>query len=133
MSTTQDKAKRWTCDGCGVSVRQMNGERTSLPDAWASSTEGRFCLLCRRERAGSAALDSAPTDTTREARVRLHRAALLEFEVSRVPDRSNGVIAKACRSSVPAVAEARRRLQLPDPPTPSRSTRVASGDAASER
>jgi hypothetical protein len=117
MSTTKDKAKRWTCDGCGVSVRQMNGEHTSLPDAWAISTEGRFCLLCRRERAGSAALDSAPTDTTREARVRLQRAALLEFEVSRVPDRSNGVIAKACRSSVPAVAEARRRLELPDPPT----------------
>lgn len=128
MGTIKDKAKRWTCDGCGVSVRQMNGEHTSLPDAWASSTEGRFCLLCRRERAGSAALDSAPTDTTREARMRLHRAALLEFEVSRVPDRSNGVIAKACRSSVPAVAEARRRLQLPDPATHIRtSSSSASG------
>lgn len=116
MSTIQDTAKRWTCDGCGVSARRMNGEHISLPNAWANSTEGKFCLLCRRERAGSAALDSAPTDSTREARVRLRRAALLEFEVSRVPDRSNGVIAKACRSSVPAVAEARRRLQLPDPP-----------------
>ncbi|MGH3266891.1 MAG: hypothetical protein ACRDNS_33485 [Trebonia sp.] len=129
MSATQNTAKRWTCDGCGVSVRQMNGEHTSLPSTWASSTEGKFCLRCRRERAGSAALDSAPTGATRDARVRLHRAALLEFEVSRVPDRSNGVIAKSCRSSVPAVAEARRRLHLPDPPKPSPGTRISSGGA----
>ncbi len=46
----------------------------------------------------------------------LRRAALIEFEVRRTPDHSNGMIAKACRSSVSAVAKARDRLGLPDPP-----------------
>jgi hypothetical protein len=86
-----------------------------LPDAWASSAEGRFCLGCRRERASEAALDSAPGDSPVAARAKLRRAALIEFEVSRTPDHSDGTIARACRTSVTAVAKARSRLRLPDP------------------
>ena len=71
-------AKRWTCDHCGVSVSQIGGERVALPEAWVSSREGTFCLICRRERAAQAALESAPADCTIDQRAKLRRAALIE-------------------------------------------------------
>ena len=116
MSTTATTtAKKWTCDECGVSLSSMGGERVALPTTWVAGEEGTYCLICRRERAAQAALDSAPEDTTVDQRAKLRRAALIEFEVSRRPDHGDGVIAKACRSSVSAVAAARRRLDLPAP------------------
>lgn len=106
-------SKKWTCESCGVSISQMNGERVALPETWVRSKDGTFCLLCRRERAAQAALDAAPAECGLEERAKLRRAALIEFEVSRRPDHGDGVIAKTCRSSVSAVAAARRRLKLP--------------------
>jgi len=119
-TTTKNKAApktaaKWTCEGCGVSVSRMGGERVELPDTWISSAEGTYCLICRRERAAQAALDAAPEESSVEVRAKLRRAALIEFEVSRRPDHGDGAIAKACRSSVSAVAAARRRLKLPAP------------------
>jgi hypothetical protein len=108
-------AKKWTCDHCGVSVSRMSGERVTLPETWEHSKAGTYCLLCRRERAAEAALDAAPQDCPIEQRAKLRRAALIEFEVSRRPDHGDGAIAKACRSSVSAVAAARQRLKLPAP------------------
>jgi hypothetical protein len=116
---SRSTAKKWTCDRCGVSVSRIDGERTALPDTWTSSAVGRFCLTCRRERAAEAALEAAPGDTTRDARVRLRRAAVIEFELRRTPDHADNAIARACRTSVPAVAEARRRLHMASPPPPS--------------
>jgi hypothetical protein len=117
MSTaTATTAKKWTCDHCGVSVSRMGGERVELPETWVSSAEGTYCLICRRERAAEAALQAAPSDCPIEQRAKLRRAALIEFEVSRRPDHGDGAIAKACRSSVSAVAAARERLKLPAPP-----------------
>jgi hypothetical protein len=107
--------KKWTCESCGVAISQMSGARVTLPKTWISSKEGTFCLLCRRERAAQAALDAAPADSPLEERAKLRRKALIEFEVSRRPDHGDGVIAKTCRSSVSAVAAARRRLKLPPP------------------
>lgn len=116
MSTaTAKKSKKWNCDECGVSVSRMDGERVGLPENWAKSKAGTYCLICRRERAARAALDAAPADSTLEARAKLRRAALIEFEVLRRPEEGDGVIAKTCRSSVSAVASARRRLKLPPP------------------
>ena len=114
MSSASTLAKKWTCDGCGVTVSHVDGEPMRLPDAWASSSEGRFCLICRRERAAEAALGSVP-DSPLGTRAKLRRTALIEFEVSRTPDQSDGTIARACRTSVTVVAQARRRLRLPDP------------------
>lgn len=115
-------AKKWTCEHCGVSVSQVGGGRVELPDTWVSSGEGTFCLICRRERAAQAALDAAPADSPIAERAKLRRAALIEFEVARRPDHGDGMIAKACRSSVSAVAAARRRLGVPTPPkTPTHS------------
>jgi hypothetical protein len=113
--STSKTAAKWTCDHCGVSVSQMGGEAVQLPDTWTSSDEGTYCLICRRERAAQAALDAAPEESSVEVRAKLRRAALIEFEVSRRPDHGDGAIAKACRSSVSAVAAARRRLKLPAP------------------
>jgi hypothetical protein len=115
LSTKVKAAKKWTCEGCGVSVSRMGGEKVELPATWTCDRHGTFCLNCRRERAAQAALDAAPEDTTIDERAKLRRAALIEFEVSRRPDHGDGVIAKACRSSVSAVAAARRRLKLPAP------------------
>jgi len=112
---TMKAAKRWTCERCGVAVGRMDGERVELPATWVHSEDGTFCLICRRERAAEAALDSAPEDSPIDVRAKLRRAALIEFEVSRRPDHGDGAIAKACRSSVSAVAAARRRLNLPAP------------------
>jgi hypothetical protein len=114
-TATSTTAKKWTCNQCGVSISRMNGEKVELPDTWDANSEGTYCLICRRDRAAQAALDSAPEDCTIDTRAKLRRAALIEFEVSRRPDHGDGIIAKACRSSVSAVAAARRRLDLPAP------------------
>ena len=118
-ATTSKKAtstaKKWTCDQCGVSVSRMDGGRVELPETWDKCSDGMFCLNCRRDRAAQAALKSAPDDSPIEVRAKLRRAALIEFEVSRRPDHGDGAIAKACRSSVSAVAAARQRLGLPAP------------------
>ncbi len=115
-SIAKGVAKKWTCDGCGVSASRIDGEAVALPDAWVASADGHFCLVCRRDRAAEAALEAAPSGSPVDARAKLRRAALIEFEVSRTPDNPDGVIARACRTSVTAVTRARRRLELPDPP-----------------
>ncbi len=111
-------AHKWTCGDCGVSASRIDGGPAPLPDAWASSVEGEFCLACRRQRAAEAALERAPEESNRDTRVKLRRAGLIEFEVQRSPERTDGSIAKACRSSVSAVAAARQRLQLDASPPP---------------
>lgn len=107
-------ATKWTCDRCGVSVARLDGRRTPFPEVWERGREGTFCLSCRRDRAAQAALDAAP-DSPVEIRAKLRRNALIEFEVARRPDHGDGAIAKACHSSVSAVAAARQRLKLPAP------------------
>lgn len=113
--SSQKKARKWTCADCGVSVSRAGGELVAMPDTWSTGKDGTFCLLCRRERAARAALDSAPADCGLEERAKLRRAALIEFEVKRRPSHGNGEIAKTCRSSVAAVAAARKRLKIPAP------------------
>lgn len=105
-------ARKWTCDSCGVSVSRIDGNPAPLPDSWVSSAEGYFCLTCRRQLAAEAALDEAPNDCGRDARAKLRRMGLIEFEVRRTPDRTDGSIAKTCRTSASAVAATRRRLQV---------------------
>jgi len=124
MSGRQETARNWTCDCCGVTASRSSGEPAPLPATWVSTVDGRFCLVCRRERAADAALDAAPSGSPVDVRAKLRRAALIEFEVSRTPDHADGAIARACRTSVSAVTRARRRLQLPDPPSPTARARA---------
>jgi hypothetical protein len=101
----------WTCARCTVIARWAGDEaHASPPAAWAEEGDDVYCLACRRERAGEAGLRAAPDGTPAEERVRLRMWALIEFEIGRDPERPNGQIARAVRSSVPAVAKARRRL-----------------------
>jgi hypothetical protein len=131
MSPTQTLSKKWTCDRCGVTTSRIDGEATQPPDSWARTAEGQFCLVCRREQAADKALNSAPDGSPVAERAKLRRAALIEFEVSRTPDHADGVIARACRTSVSAVTKARRNLQLPDPPPPSKAARAKQREVAS--
>ena len=131
MSPTRSIAKKWTCAGCGVSASRIDGEAVALPDTWVASADGHFCLVCRRDRAAEAALEAAPSGSPVDARAKLRRAALIEFEVSRTPDNPDGVIARACRTSVSAVTRARRRLELPDPPPRTAESRAKRRTATS--
>lgn len=112
------RSRRWTCGGCGVSVSRIDGRQAALPDHWVSSAAGNFCLGCRRQRAVEAALEAVPNDTDRDTRAKLRRSGLIEFEVRRTPDRTDGSIARACRTSASAVAATRRRLHLGQGPPP---------------
>jgi len=107
MTAAAPTAPKWTCDRCGVSVSQLDGAAVPLPGTWATAADGNFCLTCRRERAGEAALDAAPADCNNDTRMKVRRAGLLEFEVRRAPDRADNAIAKACHTSASAVARAR--------------------------
>jgi hypothetical protein len=130
MSATAT-AMKWTCDGCALAVSRMDGERTALPEAWTRSEDGLLCLLCRREQAADAAIASAPPGSPVNVRAAIRREALIEFEVRRNPDHPDGVIARTCRSSAPAVAKARERLRLPVPPPA--KPRAANGRSAGRR
>ena len=120
MSTATRRKPRRSGPATSAASRsaQMDGGRVRFPETWDSGKDGPFCLNCRRDRAAQAALESAPDDSPIEVRAKLRRAALIEFEVSRRPDHGDGAIAKACRSSVSAVAAARQRLKLPAPEQP---------------
>jgi hypothetical protein len=101
----------WTCDRCNVTVRWMAGhERSELPDEWIDDEGQVYCLACRREIAAEAGLAGAPEDTTAKRRAELKAGALVEFELKRDPERPDGEIARALRTSVAAVLRARQRL-----------------------
>jgi hypothetical protein len=110
MSATTADARRWVCSRCGVAVGQMDGHLVPLPSSWESCAEGDFCLACQRSRAADAAQDSAPDGCSTTDRAKARRTGLIEFEVRRTPDLTDGAIAKVCRTSGAAVAAARKRL-----------------------
>jgi hypothetical protein len=102
---------KWTCAVCGVAASRSDAEATPLPEFWETGSDGTFCLGCRRHRAAEAAAEAAPDTADRNDRAKLRRTAVIEFEVRRAPERTNGSIAKCSRSSIPAVVAARRRLE----------------------
>ena len=91
----------------------INGlEEGTTPPNWVRESSGsHYCLACRRERAIEIALEEAG-ELGIEGRAQLRRAAVVEFEVRRDPERTEGEIAKAAHTSVAAVRKARNRLGL---------------------
>lgn len=107
----QAAALDWTCGRCEVTASWMPGtERPELPAAWVEQEGEVYCLACRRELAGEAGLAGVSEDVPPAKRQQLRTVARVEFEVSRDPERADGHIAKACRTSIPAVRKARARL-----------------------
>jgi hypothetical protein len=119
VTARSETARRWTCSGCDVSIRQIDGAPVPMPETWESGAEGEFCLSCRRQRAAEEATAAAPTGCSSETRAKARRTGLIEFEVRRTPNQTDSRIAKACHTSASAVAAARRRLHLGKGPSPS--------------
>jgi hypothetical protein len=112
------EAVRWSCARCEVSVGRIDGGPSLLPTSWSREEGEVLCLTCSRARAGDAAIESAPTASSREERVRLRRTALIEFEIGRAPEAPNRTIALACRTSSAAVAAVRGELEPSAPTAP---------------
>jgi hypothetical protein len=109
---TKSAAPSWVCNRCGVTIRYLPGhERTGPPAGWSVENGDAHCLTCRRDLAAEAAYQDAGSDTSREDRARLRAKGLIDFEIGRDPERTNGEIAKSLHCSVPAVMKARRRLE----------------------
>ena len=60
---TAPTAAKWTCDGCGMIVSRMDGERDRLPRDLGQAEQGLICLLCRRDLAAEEAIAAAPSDS----------------------------------------------------------------------
>jgi hypothetical protein len=110
--TTIAPAPDWTCARCDVTVSWMaEVERPELPATWIREGDELFCLACRRERAGEAALVGIDEGTSAE-RLKIESRARVEFEMKRRPERQDIRIAKACHTNVKAVQQARVRLGM---------------------
>lgn len=104
----------WTCVRCEVTARFMadsDHDHDRPPADWVEIDGELYCLGCRRVLAGDAAAEGEEAaGATREQLLQLRKAGTLEFEIRRDPDRPDRAIARACRTSVPAVAKVRSRL-----------------------
>jgi hypothetical protein len=111
--TTMKPAADWTCDRCEVTVSWMaEVERPELPATWIREGDELYCLGCRRERAGEAALVGLDDEVTAKSRGQIESRARVEFEMKRRPEQQDNRIAKACHTSVKAVRDARVRLGM---------------------
>jgi hypothetical protein len=82
----------------------------SAPPNWVRDVDGRhYCLACRRERAIDDALEEAG-EVGIEVRAKLRSKAVVRFEIARDPERTEGEIAKAARTSIGAVRNARKEI-----------------------
>jgi hypothetical protein len=110
--TTKAPAPDWTCARCEVTVSWMaEVERPDLPGTWIQDGDDLYCLGCRREMAGEAALVGLD-DESAERRKKAESRARIEFEMKRRPESQDNRIAKACHTNVKAVKLARVRLGL---------------------
>ena len=77
-----------------------------MPPGWGKVDVKLHCLACRRALAGERAVEAADLDKT-ETVTQVRTAGVIRFEIERDPERSNSVIARVCRTSVPAVLRVR--------------------------
>jgi len=114
VTETEMRTEAWTCDRCAMTIRWAEGSQApEQPDHWVKEDGGIFCLACRRERAAEAGVAHLPDDAPAADRQKLSSWARLEFEIMRDPTRPDNHIAKACRTSTPAVRKARGKLGVP--------------------
>ncbi len=100
----------FTCARCEVTSRWTQGLGAATPPNWVKEKGLYYCLACRRERAMEQAVENAGGERVSTAdRAKLRSAAVVDFELARDPDRTEGEIAKAARASIGAVRKARKR------------------------
>ena len=110
--TTVAPAVDWTCARCEVNVSWMpDAERPELPATWIKDGDELYCLACRRDRAGEAALAGLVKGTSAE-RHKVQSRARIEVEMKRRPESEDSRIAKVCHTSIKAVQQARVRLGM---------------------
>jgi len=105
-SATKTAPVEFTCVRCEVTSRWAEGLGAAVPPNWVRVNGLHYCLVCRRERAIEAAIELAGDVSTAD-RAKLRTSAVVEFELDRNPDRTEGEIAKAARASIGAVRKAR--------------------------
>jgi uncharacterized Zn finger protein (UPF0148 family) len=110
--TKSAPAPDWTCARCEVTVSWMaEVERPALPGTWIEKDGELYCLSCRREMAGEAALVGLD-DESAERRKKAESRARIDFEMKRRPETQDNRIAKVCHTNVKAVQQARVRLGM---------------------
>jgi hypothetical protein len=103
----------WTCTRCEVTVSWMaEVERPDLPATWIRDGDDLYCLGCRREMAGEAAVARLDVEATAERRKQAESRGRIDFEMKRRPERQDNRIAQACHTSLKAVQASRVRLGL---------------------
>jgi hypothetical protein len=106
---SKPKVKEFTCARCEVVSRWTEGLGAATPPNWEKVNGLYYCLVCRRERAIDAAIERAGDGISTADRAKLRSAAVVDFELARDPDRTEGEIAQAARASIGAVRKARKR------------------------
>ena len=109
-------SRRRTCIRCGVAASWLPSREPSnggLPTGWADDDgDGLRCLRCRREVAVEHAEAEAERNGESPDGVGIRRQALIAFELTRDPSRTNAAIAHSLRPvtvGASAVAKARER------------------------
>ncbi len=111
--TQQTVTEAWTCDRCEMTITFMpDAQDPQMPASWSKERGKLYCLSCRRERAAEAGVAHLSADAPAQERQQLSSRARLVFELTRDPTRPDNHIAKACRTSTPAVRKARGELGL---------------------
>jgi len=105
----QANNENWVCSRCDVRASWLPGAEGGMPPGWDRIGKQLHCLSCRRLVAGERAVEAADPEKT-ETVTRIRTAGVIRFELERDPTRSNSVIARACRTSVPAVTRVRSEL-----------------------
>ena len=106
VASRRSAAKSWVCSRCDVRASWLPGAEGGVPPGWGKVDAELHCLACRRALAGERAVEAADLDKT-ETITRVRTAGVIRFEIERDPTRSNSVIARVCRTSVPAVLRVR--------------------------
>ncbi|MGA8218348.1 MAG: hypothetical protein WB771_07260 [Solirubrobacterales bacterium] len=111
--TRSAPAADWTCTRCEVTVSwTADVERPELPGTWIKDRGDLYCLGCRREMAGEAAVAGLDLEATADQRRRVESRGRIDFEIKRTPERQDNRIAKTCHTSLKAVQASRVRLGL---------------------
>jgi hypothetical protein len=103
--TSGDAPQSWTCVDCSMIASYSPPHSGPAPEGWENGARGWLCLNCRR----NAVVAAIPSTRDAEGRA-ARRQALIEFELLRTPDASDGQIAGRAHTSAAVVGPVRADL-----------------------